>query len=1063
MLNTYLPSEARFYYSRTWFLLLALLPLLTGILASYIMQFSFAGLYTNSPWVITYLTGIVSLVNIFIVTLLTVQVFFREKENGFETVLYAHPLNKPAFLLSRWLLVVGITCLSYFLFTCGWMIGHLLRSHDTIRFGPFQLLNYITPYLTLVVPTIVFCAALVGSVALLTKKPLLVYMAGLGTYILYMVVGLLTDSPLFANASPVSAESMSLAALLDPFGMAGFFEQTQDWTVAERNTNLILPEGNFLINRILYLIFSCGLVWIGINRFKFRLPSDTKKRVAAEEDSSIAKGIPYVPITEKTQALPYWWTTFLIQWKMGMRLVFKSRALLILLLLFGFFLGIEIYSEIEAGIRLPQRYASTTLMVNRISQTLPTFTLIALLFYSQLLLWKSRELKMEALEQSTPLSFGSSLFAVWMVLNSLVLCLVFFSLLIGISFQLGFQYSEINWKLYSTLFVSIAWPAILCAAMVVAIQLATNNKYPGILAAAFFLLITQSKVGRQIGLEHPLTQFAKVNLPHYSDMNGYGAYWQVFLNSMLFWTGVTVLISWLILQWKSKQRKISRWGLMTPIAAILVLSITGWPILQETNHLTKKDRINWQANYEKKYRSYQDLPQPVIRSVTTAIDLFPNENRYSIEGSYQLVNQARKTIDSLLLYLDPMMQADTLQLENATLLEKDKENGHWRYQLNRPLQPGDSLTLQFQLQYSWKAYNQHVSFNAITENGSFMRISRYYPQFGYQAGNELEAEADRKDAGLGAATELKKLEDSSETIQFPTGIVLDAVVSTNSDQQVAGTGQLIKSWTHNKRSYFHFNSQYRIPFRFGFSSARYEVLEETYKGIELIVFYHPTHQENAASLIEESKRTLDYCNKNFSPYPYRSITYAEISGFTSGFNATAYPGTIFMTETGSYHADLRKDKTRDVINELASHELAHEWWGTFQLNPADKEGAQLLTETLAMYTEIMLIKQKQGEGVMKEAVQMFQLFYDRERWTIENEALYKVQPENAALAYYKGAVVMYELYQLIGEEKINTALRKFLETHRYPYAAPTSEDLIAAILAEAPVKHAKKINQLFRE
>ena len=190
MLSTYLPSEGRFYYSRNWLLLLVLLPLLTGVLASYVMQFSFAGLYINSPWVITYLTGIVSLVNIFIVTLLTVQVFFREKENGFDTVLYSHPLNKTAFLLSRWLLVIGITCISYLLFTCGWMIGHLLRSQDTIRFGPFQLLNYISPYLTLVAPTIIFCAALVGSVALLTKKPLLVYMAGLGTYILYMVVGL---------------------------------------------------------------------------------------------------------------------------------------------------------------------------------------------------------------------------------------------------------------------------------------------------------------------------------------------------------------------------------------------------------------------------------------------------------------------------------------------------------------------------------------------------------------------------------------------------------------------------------------------------------------------------------------------------------------------------------------------------------------------------------------------------------------------------------------------------------------------------------------------------------
>ncbi|KYP14105.1 M1 family aminopeptidase [Flavihumibacter sp. CACIAM 22H1] len=1062
MLSTYLPAEARFYYRFSWALLLLPLPLLTGLLASFVMNFDFAGLQVNSPWVITYQTSIVSLANIFLVTFFTVQVFFREKENGFEAVVYAHPLHKPSFLFSRWLLVVGLTALLYLLFTVGCMAGHWMRSHDTLRFGSFRPLNYIVPYLTLVLPNILFCSAWVALTAWITQRPLLVYMAGLSCYILYIVMGLLTDSPLFAHASPVSAASMAIAAKLDPFGIAGFFEQTQSWSVPQRNTQLILPRGNFLLNRIAFTAAAVLLVIIGSRFYQFRLSQAPKPRRRLSDAATASLAPAFQPVLERYTPLLYWWKTAMAQWKLGNQLVFKSRALLVLLLLFVFFLGIEIYSHIDAGIRIPQRYASTTQMVNRIYQSLPAFAMIALLFYSQLLLWKRKEVNMETLEKASPLPFGSRLFAQWMVLNSLLVCLISCALLTGLVFQFFFQYNQVNWKLYSSLFFTIGWPCMLCAGILLLLQVMVGKKYPGILLAAVFLLVTQTKLGRQIGLEHPFARFANAYLPAYSDMNGYGAYLYGFGITQLFWTCFTLLLCWWIIRWKTPLKNRRPIAFLMPAIAVAGMVFSGWPIYQQTSYLTKKQQIAWQAGYEKKYRAYQQVAQASITRVNTNIDLYPASNSYTIQGSYQLLNQESAALDSLLLYIDPTMEIKSLQLENAALLEKDDTYGHWRFRFRQPLTPGDSICLTFRLHYTWSPFNQHQSFNSILDNGSFMRISRYFPQLGYQSENELESVAKRNDAGLGNATETARLQDSAR-YNFPAGIILDAVVSTEADQQVAGTGQLINSWSKQRRNWFHFNSIGRIPFRFGFSSGRYAITKEHYKGIELSVMYHPEHAENAATLLEESKRTLDYCTRHFSAYPYTSICFAEISSFTSGFNATAYPGTIFMNETGSFHADLRTDAKRDVINELAAHELAHEWWGTFQLHPADKEGAQMLTETLAMYTEIMLLKEKLGEETMKEAVDMLQVFYDRERWTINQEALYKVESQNAPLAYYKGAVVMYKLYKLIGEEKINTALHKFLAANRYPYAAPTSEDLIKAILAEAPASQAAAINRLFRE
>ncbi|WP_131827764.1 hypothetical protein, partial [Elizabethkingia anophelis] len=58
--------------------------------------------------------------------------------------------------------------------------------------------------------------------------------------------------------------------------------------------------------------------------------------------------------------------------------------------------------------------------------------------------------------------------------------------------------------------------------------------------------------------------------------------------------------------------------------------------------------------------------------------------------------------------------------------------------LKKPLEPNESAGLDFRLSYHWYTVNGHQSFNAIIENGSFMRISHYYPVIGYQKDRETE-------------------------------------------------------------------------------------------------------------------------------------------------------------------------------------------------------------------------------------------------------------------------------------------------------------------------------------
>lgn len=100
---------------------------------------------------------------------------------------------------------------------------------------------------------------------------------------------------------------------------------------------------------------------------------------------------------------------------------------------------------------------------------------------------------------------------------------------------------------------------------------------------------------------------------------------------------------------------------------------------------------------------------------------------------------------------------------------------------------------------------------------------------------------------------------------------------------------------------------------------------------------------------------------------------------------------------------------------------------------------------------------------MKEVVEMHRSLYENGRVHSKEEPLYKVSPGNAYLAYHKGLVVMYQLYDLMGEERINKALRRLLEQHAYPQPPPVSLDLVRILQEAAEPAHRESIRQLFME
>ncbi len=90
------------------------------------------------------------------------------------------------------------------------------------------------------------------------------------------------------------------------------------------------------------------------------------------------------------------------------------------------------------------------------------------------------------------------------------------------------------------------------------------------------------------------------------------------------------------------------------------------------------------------------------------------------------------------MYADPEINWNGWQLDQGQLLQTDTLYGYVTFKTGRPLLPGDSARLSFKFSYTGDPFKPAASFNTIIKNGSFIRISKYFPMPGYNTGEEID-------------------------------------------------------------------------------------------------------------------------------------------------------------------------------------------------------------------------------------------------------------------------------------------------------------------------------------
>jgi hypothetical protein len=527
--------------------------------------------------------------------------------------------------------------------------------------------------------------------------------------------------------------------------------------------------------------------------------------------------------------------------------------------------------------------------------------------------------------------------------------------------------------------------------------------------------------------------------------------------------------------WRARGR-IALQRLRAPARIVLALSLIGFAaigvfLFHNTHGLyryqTHDQQQRLQAQYEKDYRKYMGLAQPRITDVNVDVAMHPAERRVDVNGHYVLVNKHDKPIDELLVQLPTFPTRDykvDLDFPAHTVALADRQQGFYLYKLAQPLAPGASMDFGFRMHVAYNGFANGPVGEQIVHNGTFIN-SFAFPHFCYDKGRELTDNNDRRKYGLKPATRLPDRDDAAahadNLISCDADWVhFEATLSTSADQIALAPGYLQKTWTQGGRRYFHYVQDSPILDFFSFQSARYKVARDKWRNVALEVYDDPQHPYNVERMFKAMKLSLDYYTKNFGPYQFRQLRILEFPDYASF--AQSFANTVPFSESIGFIADLRKPSDIDYVTYVTAHEVAHQWWA-HQAIGARVKGVTMLDESLAQYSALMVMKHLYGPTRMRKFLK-----YELDRY-LRGRAGERLEEEPLALVenqpyihYRKASVIFYALADYIGEDKVNAAIRTWLDKVKFQQPPYTdTRELIADLRAQAGPQYQDLITDFF--
>ncbi|HET6804314.1 MAG TPA: M1 family aminopeptidase [Frateuria sp.] len=1028
----------------------------------------------NAPMVIVRLINQFTIVGLLAGGVFVAGAALRDFDHDTAELMFATPVGRGGYLGGRLAAGYAATVAVMLVVMLGIALGGAMPWIDPARLGPAGWHGYAWAFGVIVLPDMLFAASLLFLLATVTRSLLATYIGIIAFIVLLSLSGLLTRD----------VNHHLIAAMLDPFGHRTLGIVTRYWSADELNHRLPPLDGLLLWNRLLWLGVSVLLGGMAFALFRtsregLRLP----RRKPRAEPPLLRPAAGAARITLPAVRPGYGPRSRLTQLRalLGFDLAQVLRGVPFLVMLAFGLVNLLFALAFAGAIYGTATYPVTHSVIGTVQGSFHWLLAIIVTFYAGELVWRDRDRHTAEVVDALPLPDWLPLAARLLALVAVVLVYLVVGDLVAIGWQLGHGYTRLEIGLYLATLGLDAAPFVLLAVLMLLLQTLAGSKFIGYVLGIVWLVA--SIIGFPLlHWEHNLFIYGHASSVPYSDMNGFGHYLAGALWFDLYWgfaaAALLVVAALFNLRgtaraWPERLRE-ARVRLRRPAAVALGVALAGFVLtgawifynINVLNHYTSSEEATRRrADYEKKYSKYAGLPQPRISAVKTDVEIYPYRRRLRIRGSYTLVNRTSAPIDTLHVNLDTDFAVSSLAFAPHDTVSDDRRLGYAIYRLRTPLAPGASMAFDFDLEYAPRGFTNEPSGQFLAGNGTFFD-SGVLPHFGYQSALQLTDRSDRRKYGLPPdvprmptlgdpkARGNNYISNDADWIDFTT------TVSTAADQTALAPGHLAKSWTANGRRYFTYTADRPMLDFSAWLSARYAVRKDSVDGIAIEVYYNPAHAWNVDRMIQATKDALAYYQAHFTPYQYRQVRILEFPDYATF--AQSFANTIPYSESLGFIADLRDPSRIDYVYYVTAHEVAHQWWA-HQVIGAHMQGSTMLSEGLAQYSALMVMKHRYGADQMRRFLkyELDKYLMSRATEKVAEEPLARVEDQQY-IHYNKGSLVFYALQDYVGEDVFDRALRQFLLDWRFrgpPY--PDAQDFMATLARTVGPKWQGLLDDLF--
>ncbi len=1022
----------------------------------------------NSPHALAGINALMSMFFMLATTAIVANVVVRDDQSGFGPMVHATRITKFSYLYGRFLGAFAAVALCFLVVSVGVLAATVAPWVDKETIGAFRPWDYLFNYLVLGLPGLLLTSALFFVLATVTRSMMATYVGVVAVFIAYLAAtGVLGSRPEFETA-------MTWA---EPFGAAAYGYVTKYWTAFEKNTLTIPLEGVFLWNRVLWTGVSLAILAVAYPLYR-PSPRGAKAgradRLRKLAEAAAPAGSADRPLPSPTEGFAAGWTRLASRTAFEVSLVFKSPAYVVLMLLGLAFAVTTLFF-------LGEIYGAPVLLVTRVVIDGMPFGLIAMIvaiYYSGELVWRDRERKVHEIIDASSTPDWTFLIPKTLALILVLASISVAGVIAGVAVQTFKGYTDYEFDKY--LFWYVIPQTInfaILAVLAIVVQSLSPNKFVGWAIMVVYMIATI--VAQNIGLDHVLYRYGGGFGVPLSDMNGRGDFAGFAAWADAYWAMAAIILLTLgYVLWRrgTETRLMPRLKrlphrLKGPAGVVAGLALVGFIglgafIYTNTNvwneYRSQGDQEKLQAEYEKTLLRFETTPQPTLVDVKLNLDLHPRTPRLETRGTYVVENRTGAPLTEMHMRWNEDLEMTTLTVEGARMVREWPEFDYRIYRFDTPMAPGERRTVSFDTVLQQRGFKNSGNTTRIVDNGTFVNNMEFAPMVGMNRSSLLQDRSKRRKYGLPAELRPAKLEDMTATGRNYIGadwVTADLTVTTDADQTALAPGHVLSDTTANGRRTMRFVTESPVLYFLSVQSARYEVARQMHDGVEMVVFHDAQHGRNVPRMMTALEKSLDYFQANFSPYQFRQ---ARISEFPYGSYAQSMPNTFAWSENLGFIADLKDETKIDYVTYIGAHEFAHQWWA-HQVVGADMQGATLMSETLAQYSALMVMREMYGPDKIRRFLKFELDSYLRSRGTERIEELPLNRMENQQYIHYrKGAVVMYLLADQIGEANVNRALSQFLAQHAFkPAPYPRSTDLIALIRANAPADKQALITDLF--